>query len=98
MGVIRRGAPGGEPGRPHHGMLDCVAQRNGAIRQREPEAPAAQDRAAAEFGSIISDDSSMASNCAAGTVFSSLRRLSGQAASWVPLKNQLLPLSARIRP
>src|SRR5207248_168180 len=61
-------------------------------------APASQTLAAAEFASSISDDSSIASNCEAGIVFSSLSRLSGQAASSVPLKNQLLPLSARIIP
>ena len=53
---------------------------------------------AAEFASTISDDSSTASNREAGTVFSSLSKLSGHAASSVPLKNQLLPLSARINP
>src|SRR5438309_1033313 len=61
-------------------------------------APASQTLAAAEFASSINDDSSIASNCAAGIAFSSLNRLSGQAASSVPLKNQLLPLSARINP
>src|SRR5438067_2265945 len=55
-------------------------------------------RTAAELTSTISPDSSTASNCAAGIVFSSLNRLSGQDPSSVPLKYQLLPLSARIRP
>ena len=40
---------------------------------------------AAEFGLCIRADSSTASNCEAGTVFSSLSKLSGQAASSVPL-------------
>jgi len=46
----------------------------------------------------MSEDSSTASNADAGTVSSSAIRESGQRESWVPWKNQLLPLSARIRP
>ena len=79
-------------------------QRTGAIRHQDRSvelpaaAPAPHDRAAAELGSTIMVDSSTASNWAAGTVLSSLSKLSGHAASSVPLKNQLLPLSARIKP
>jgi hypothetical protein len=89
----------GQPG-PDLGEL----QRSGETRHQlrgEPDPfdeAKLHDFAAAELGSTISEDSSMASNCEAGTVFSSPIRLSGQAASWVPLKNQLLPLSARISP
>jgi hypothetical protein len=94
-----------------HPDLCCETQRKlqptGEIRNPCLDAPTGPPlaavpgqagRAAAEFGSIISDDSSTASNCAAGTVLSSLSRLSGHAASSVPLKNQLLPLSARMSP
>src|SRR5271168_389048 len=55
-------------------------------------------RACPEFGSIMSDDSSTASNALAGTVLSSSTRDRGQLSSAVPPKYQLEPLSARISP
>ena len=53
-------------------------------------------RAWPEFGSIISADSSTASNALAGTVLSSSISEIGQLSSAVPPKYQLEPLSARI--
>ena len=58
--------------------------------------------ASAEFGSTMSDDSSIASNALAGIVFSSAIICGygpvSQPASSVPWKNQLEPLSATMRP
>src|SRR5260370_20438342 len=86
-----------------HGTLHQAGERSipacgeppGPIRSATPPP---QERTAAEFGSIINEDSSMASNWDAGIVLSSLSKLSCHGASSVPLKNQLLPLSARIKP
>src|SRR2546427_10568206 len=84
---------------PPGAVQETVADASPAIATGAPGAAGgAVGVVAAEFGSTISDDSSMASNWEAGTVFSSLSRLFGQLASSVPLKNQLLPLSARINP
>src|SRR5439155_26874410 len=78
-------------------------QRTGEIRHQErrvelPAAATPHDRAAAELGSTIMPDSATASNWPAGTFLSSVSKLSGHSASSVPLKNQLLPLSARSKP
>src|SRR5438128_9409572 len=93
LGIAHQRSP--DPAAPQPAGATCHQERGDPVPF---DAPRAHDLAAAELGSIISDDSSTASNCAAGTVFNSVSRLSGQAASCVPLKNQLLPLSARIRP
>ena len=55
-------------------------------------------RACPELGSIMSPDSSTASNALAGTCLSSLTSALGQLSSAVPPKYQLEPLSARISP
>jgi len=102
VGAAGDGVLFGRIGQPGPDLAEL--QRRGAVRHQPRGDPVPfdvaklQDLAAPELGSTISEDSSTASNCEAGTVFSSLRRLSGQDASSVPLKNQLLPLSARIRP
>src|SRR5437773_1138390 len=68
-----------------------------AVTQAGDVAPAS-----AEFGSTMSDDSSIASNALAGIVFSSAIICGygpvSQPASSVPWKNQLEPLSATMRP
>src|SRR5437773_4418989 len=58
--------------------------------------------ASAEFGSTMSDDSSIAAKALAGIVFNSAISCGygpvSQPASSVPWKNQLEPLSATMRP
>ena len=65
----------------------------------DPQLTAAPScRAWPELGSIMSPDSSTASNALAGTCLSSSTSALGQLPSAVPPKYQLEPLSARIRP